>query len=498
MARVMDADTALKLLNLILSYNNEGELHPIFNQAARNRYHLHRYMDFPLKAGDVSLDGFVWIDETEFTPEVPDGKFWDSEDYTRGMAFLNEFSLINVDYSTGYSNMHVLVHKRARSRMGDDERSQWSSAARCLLMDSITLNWALDHVLYRRDVGPHLEACQRHVKAEHDDPLLESEYQGKIALVFRQAGRSEAAESALKKTLGLRKAAFGLLDNATLHAMSQLARLYIDQGRYSDAEAMLRELLNNAYCVKKADEDNSKDTVNIPDADDPLHDARILGDTKELGNVLVLQDQKEVAAQVFHKILECYDQMGDTAKVRTYRRLEATLSGEEVVDFTIQEAMERLADAKKKKSGPDHPGMTAAKKTLAETWTKHGGYVEAEKLYNELSSARGTRRHWQRNGDLVIYLYSKTMYEEAINLMQECWEGQRVVFGPQHTLTLQSEHCIRQFHEVQANAPDYLNASLRNTAIQASIDALGDRAPEWMLRCEPESEEDLMRAHMER
>lgn len=562
MTRVKDAEVALKLLSLICFYNNEGDIHAIFDQAAKFRYETQRHLEFPLKAGEVRLDDLVWTFDTDVTPEDPDGRAWDPNDYIMGMGFLNEFSLIKFDSVTAYSNMHILVHDWARNRMGDEERSEWGLAARSILMDSITFKSGLHYVMYRRDVAPHVEVCQKHVRVEHHDPLLESEFQGKMALTFRQAGNLKAAESALAKALEYRKLAFGLLHDGTFAAMSQLANIYVDQGRYPEAEEMLREVLDRrgvhqreqtweavGKAQRTAAENNHKDEVAIPSSDDPLDNPGILKDTKALANVLVAQDQKAAAADLCLKIQQWYERTDENSpKVRRYKEFVSRLRSEideSNIALTIHEAYQQVADAEAR-YGRLHPTTIGHIKTLARTMTRHDGHLEAEKLYQEVfewrcraygevtiqafDARQDVARSISRQGryyeadsifaelmiqysgilgpkhpttlevkvDLALCLYGKTLYDEAITLMEECLADRREVLGPQHTLTRQAEHCLRQIRETQATAPDYLNAGLRNKAMKTSLGVLGDRAPEWMRQWEPESEEALMRAHLER
>ncbi|KUI57201.1 Patatin-like protein 2 [Cytospora mali] len=566
MARVKDAEVALKLLNLVCFYNHVGDLHAIFDQAAKFRYEMQRHLEFPLKAGDISLDDLVWTFKTDITTENPDGRAWDSEDYVRGMSFLNDFSLIKFDSVSAYCNMHVLVHEWARNRMGDGERSDWGLAARSILMDSLSLKSGHYYIIYRRDVTPHLEACQKYVKAEHDSVPLESEYQGKMAYTFQQAGNMDAAEIALTKALEYRKRIFGVQNEATFAAMSQLAQVYVKQGRYAKAEETLREVIDRrklyqqelkqqaieeaqklARKGKGKGKENGKDNAVFLDADGTLDNPKIRKDTKNLLKVLILQDRWEVAANIASGITEWYEGMDlNNDKVRTYRNFVARLKGETTEDdLTIQEAMQKLADTTAL-MGPIHPNTIRDTEKLAQTLARHGGLLEAQKLLMEVFEwTQGTYgpespeafeamckvahnlfsqgRYFEADDvyyavethynealgplhpktlavklDLGLCLYCKTMYSSAIRLAQECLEGRTVILGPQHTMTLQAEHCLRQFRETQANAPDWFRAGLRNTAIQASINALGDRAPDWMKQWKPESEEDLVRAHIER
>lgn len=561
MARAKDAETALKLLNLFCFYNNEGYIHTIFDQAAKIRYEKQRHLDFPIKAGDVELGDLLEGFRKNVTHETPDGIEWDSDDYASGISFLHEFSLIKVDFSTAYSNMHILIHDWARNRMGKRERSEWGSAARAILLDSVSFKKHPRYVAYRRDVTPHVELCQRYVTVEHDDPLLESEYLGKVAEIFQAANRLEAAEFALEKALKYRQAAFGFLHRATFSAMSQLADIYSEQGRYAKAEELLRELLDrrrihqqdqkweSIYEAQKAASKNNHNCKPIVlDADDPLDDPRFMNNTKSLSSVLISLDQKEAAAEVCLKIQRWYEHNdASSPKVRIYRDFVSRLRSEidEANGLSIHEASQRLTDSEAR-HGRVHPETICHMKALADILVREEGYPEAQKLYlevyefqqrlygetsNEAFDAmrniahtlwlqkrvfeaddlyHALQTHWvavlgnlhpktlRAKFDMALCLYAKTMYIRAERLMGECLEGRRTVLGPDHTLTRQSEHLLRQIRETRATGTDYFRAGLRNSAIQTSIDALGDRAPEWMRRWEPESVEDLMRGHLAR
>lgn len=563
MDMVKDAVVALKLLNLICFYNNEGTIRTIFIYAARFRYEMERYVEFPLEACGIKLDDLVWTSEKHISPEAPGGRMWDFEDYVRGMSFLNEFSLLKVNFSTGYSNMHILVHDWARNRMSDRERMEWGFAARSILMDSLDLKSNLKSIAHRRDILPHLEVCRKHVKLEHIDDLLESEYQGKMARVFRQVRNLEAAEDALTTALEKRKGVLGLLNNGTFAAMSQLGVLYEDQGRFSKSEEMLREVLDRRRLLQidmkwdaldKAQRVAGKGNEGyVPitfEADDPLDDPQILNDTKSLIHVLTRQDQRKAAADLCLKIQKWYERADlDGPMVNIYKDFVTQLTSTDPMSLssatTVLEAQQLVANAEAR-FGPRSQIVMSHKATLASALQQEGGCLAAEELYREVyewkkesygEDSIEAAEAWRRVGkalqrqnrafeadvifyavvakfnevfgpthpktlsakvDLGICLYAKTEYDEAIRIMQECAEARRVVLGPQHTLMLQSEHCVRQFRHTQAIAPEHLLASFRNKAIQDSIDVLGDCAPEWMRQWEPEPEEELILAAYKR
>lgn len=404
MARVKDASTALKLLNLISFYHNEGAMGIIFQRAALNRHEIGRIETFPLKAGEVELESLIETWETEVTPEHTDGRCWIGADVVGGLGFLNEFSLITFDVSMDYVNMHILVHEWARDRMDGDERANWGVAAKSLVMDSIKLKRDVRDSRHRRDILPHMEACLKHVKAEHEDCALESEYLGKAASVFEQACNLDAAATMMLKALEYRKAYFGPLHDGPLSAMSKLAILYRDQAKYDEAEEMLLEVIDRRTLYLKelkwqasrdanlttGDEKEHQRTV--LDAYNPLDDRELRRDKVALVRVLIQKDLGSAAADIMEEFLRWNEGKhgADSTEALTWRR-RATAARDssfsrrvEREHMTVQEASEKFQSSAAKR-GHDHRLTISAKEKLAEAFVRQGAFQEALELLWQVS-----------------------------------------------------------------------------------------------------------------
>ncbi|KAL5866436.1 hypothetical protein ACKVWM_011664, partial [Pyricularia oryzae] len=66
---------------------------------------------------------------------------------------------------------------------------------------------------------------------------------GNLAWVLNNQGKYEEAEQMLRKTLALYKQVLGPENPSTLAGMNNLALVLDNQGKYEEAEQMLRETL---------------------------------------------------------------------------------------------------------------------------------------------------------------------------------------------------------------------------------------------------------------
>lgn len=563
LARAKDAEIALKILNLICFYHNEGFVGAIFNQAAINRYRTQRFIHIPLKAGEVELESLIRTYETEITPDEPEGRGWDSDTSLGGINFLHEFSLLKFDISTSYTNMHILVHDWARDRLDSKEKSDWGLAARSLLMDSIRLAGGVRGAVYRRETTTHLEACLKHVTAEQDDIALESEHLAKVAKVFQQASKLDAAEAALTKALQYRTVYFGLLDPAPFIAMSQLARLYEDQGKYWKAEEMLLEVIDRRKLYYKEEKwqaalDRHKTIADGEahpepelDEDEPLDDKSLRDDVFVLGRILVLEDSRLAAADVYEEILGWNERKhGEhSPEARKYRRKVNRLRGigdsDDEAELTIQDAQEAY-DQVTARLGTNHFSAIAAQRRLARVLVKNGALREAqdhlwhvyqwsETLYGEnslpnadaaisvgellqkrsmLFDAINMYEHAcityrMKLGDhhpkslgclknLAVAVAALPEYESAIKIMEICRAGLVETLGEDHRLTRLSANLLRQFQYFEETVPDYIRITVANKTIADNRDAWGEDAPLWMQEWEPQPVEPIIQERLDR
>ncbi|KKY38359.1 putative vegetative incompatibility protein 2 [Diaporthe ampelina] len=464
LARVKDASTALKLLNLISFYHNEGSIGIIFERAALGRYEIGRIENYPLKAGEVELESLIETFETEITPEHPDGRDWLCADVVRGLGFLHEFSLIKFDLSADYTNMHILVHEWARDRMGEDEKAGWGVAAKSLVMDSIKLGNGVQGTRYRRDILPHMEACLKHVQAEHEDSALESEYLGKAAAVFEHASNLDAAVAMMLKALEYRKAYFGPLHDGPISAISKLGRLYKTQANYDKAEETLLEAIDRRTLYLKEQEwqafkeasvtpvDEKAHQKAVLDAYNPLDDKYIRKDKLVLAEVLLQRDNMSAAADVFEEFTSwSEDKHGkDSPEARQWRNRASKARDtnisrqvDESQSMSIEEAQEKL-ERKVAELGHVHQSTISAKKGLAQALIKQRAFREASTLLWEVCCwhkslyGENSLRHMDATVALAeLYLKQERLYDaEDLYSVTMCkYEG---LLGLRHPKTIDS------------------------------------------------------------
>lgn len=562
LTRAKDAEIALKLLNMICFYHNEGSICAIFGRGAMSRYRTERFQHFPLKAGEVELESLIETSEAEVTLAFPEGRAWLYDDFLRGMGFLQEFSLVKFDVSVEYINMHILVHEWARDRLDSEERSNWGLAAKALLMDSIRFNNNVAGIKHRDDVIPHFEACLKHVTAEQDDLGLESEYLSKMAQVFQQASRLDAAETALTKALQYRRIYFGTLHPGSCAAISQLASVYKDQGMYGKAEEMLLEVIDRRKLYLQEEKWQASFDRELTTADDEVHheppldvddfldDKQLRKDLNALSNIYLLQDNFSAAADVQEELLRWkvrtygeYSQEARVARSRLKRFRGDCDDGEE--GMTLEEAAAKYETANAE-LGQNHHSTVLAEQHLARILLNKGEIDEALKLlwhvyhWRKALYGEGSLKHAEAACKVAQVLCKRDMlfdaialyeqahltygrklglshpitikslldlakcfawigeYRSAVDMMDGCLEGLNLVLGKDHHLPILCYHFLHQFRQFDETVPDYIRVMVKNNAIQANRDALGQDAPAWMQKWEPAPTEPLIQAHLDR
>lgn len=538
MARVKDAELALKILRLICFYHNEGVLQNVFANAAQNRHVWDRHKHFPLRAGDVELEEFVSTVDAPIGPETPEGRKWLGENWAMGMALLHSYSLIQFDYSVGYSNMHILVHDWARNRMDETERREWGLAARCLLMDSLTSTSRYADVAHRRDAVPHLQVLLQHADIQHDDLALESEYQAKMARVYRQVNDLQAAETALQRTLKLRKEAYGLLDRSTFTAMSQLASLYLDQGQYAQAADTALEVIDRRRLLHQEShwEATQEGVSHDQRSEEILDDDSARKDALVLLRALIRLDARAGAENMLVDMIDWSERRhGSRSKeTRIYQRLLTRLRAEIDSEIDADIRRQKIEDARQEledttaEQGPDHAATIIAKRKLGRLlanqdacpvafqllgdvweWNQHAygldsvqsvdaGYIVAKLLLKQCRPYEAdvvfesaVRTYEETLGklhpktlnayqDMSLCHLMKADYRAAITAMGICAEGREAVLGPDHRLTRVSQACLANLLKSEKVLPPWIRAGMNNKAVKTSKTILGPAAPQWM------------------
>nr|AET07143.1 vegetative incompatibility protein 2 [Cryphonectria parasitica] len=466
LTKARHAEVALMLLRLLCFYHNEGLLFVVFLYAAKERHKLDRNTYFPVKAGDVDLNELVEITEQDISPEFPDGQAWVNIGWIESVKLLEEFSLIKFNASNGYSSMHVLVHDWARSCMEDEEKREWALAARCLLMDSISLGTDRLSAHWHKLIMPHLQVVMKYANIPHADLGLESEYQIRMARALRQSHKFKHANTALQQALDYRKKYFGIDDLHTFDVMRHLARLYEDQGLFAEAESMLLELIDRRRLQIRdkmwtaALETNSTDAtreVEMPAfySEKLLDNAALNTDTKQLLIVLMKMDSRQAAEKVMVDLLKwTSEKFGeDNSKTRfwqdTLDQFRRGLDVRDTEDSTLR--VERAREEVKVKSeqyGPFEPQTLGAERQLAKALELDGAFQEADDRltyiieYCELIYGKHSLQHIDAIFAMAKSLNQQMRPYEADEILVTVLDRYGTLLGQQHPKTLEARYEI--------------------------------------------------------
>ncbi|KAK7737416.1 hypothetical protein SLS53_006489 [Cytospora paraplurivora] len=454
--RALKATYALQLLNLVCFYHNEGCLANMFNCAAVTRFLCDRASWFPLKAEDTSLDQFVTLslDPTDESYE------WKPQSFRLGMGFLEEFSLISYDHDSMYSNMHVLVHDWARTRMAKQQRYEWGSAARCILMDSLDANDTRELIIHRRNLVPHLDTCLKYVGGYDDDLGLEAEYQTRIAKTYEDADRIQKASQAHLKAVVYASRAFGVLEEDVLDIISALAKFSKRHGYEKKAEQSWLEVIDRRIIKydeerwriahKKSRQGSSRtprDTINEDYNGEALDEPKLRDDKVSLTALYVNQSRWDDARRQIEDILE-WDRRrarspGDDEDkfVLRARDLARRISGQKAKQITVQEARENHLKAEEM-WGPDDRETIKRRRILAERLEKEGLLRDAEGHFEYIfrwyqkthgGIASETMQAWLQ---LAENLNAQDRPIEAMGIQTVVLQRYRTRLGPDHPRTL--------------------------------------------------------------
>ncbi len=249
--------------------------------------------------------------------------------------------------------------------------------------------------------GDHAEAGKQFGAAVNeaeafgaDDPRLAESLNG-LAVVYREQGRYTEAEPLLKRALAIREKALGPAHSDVIQSLSNLAGLYQTQGRHADAEPLL----------KRVRDLEPRTTVAEP----------LFGSVQ--GLELPSFGQSPELMEAFNSSITLYQQ-GRYSEAEPYAKEALRLGTEEF--------------------GPNAPSTAALLNELAPIYQAQGRYAEAEPLFQRSlairEKAHGTEHpHVATSLNNLAALYrAQGRYAEAEPLFQRSLAIWEKTLGPEH------------------------------------------------------------------
>ncbi|KAL2022760.1 hypothetical protein VTK56DRAFT_4576 [Thermocarpiscus australiensis] len=244
------AAAAPKVLSLLCFYHHNGIPTAMLERAAEERHRNGSWQDCPLrnltKPPDRSWDFLVGTNAEGV---------WSPGYFTGGLYVLRSFSLVKLSDDGRTISMHVLVHSWARHRMEKEIASQWNTAARVLLLESIGWSSTLPEQSFARFLGPHFEACLSDKTQDLPDEMYEAHLLEKLGWYFGIEKRFLDARDCLLKASRIYKFVGGSQSWRYIKNLTHLARLCHEMGDLSEAELFYWEAIERLEQKQKQIDD---------------------------------------------------------------------------------------------------------------------------------------------------------------------------------------------------------------------------------------------------
>ena len=266
-----------------------------------------------------------------------------------------------------------------------------------------------------------------------------------LAGIYINQGRYKDAEQLLKKALA--GAQYWKPDDEwRLYYTGTLARAYTGQGRYKEAEQLYETILKKMYKVSGEDDN---ETLNIKDG---------------FAKLRLLQGNYDQAEEMLVETMETRKRRWGSQHTRTLvsmNNLAVLRTRQERYDDANAMFVEVLK-ARQQKLGENHPSTLGTIHCLGVLRREQQSYEEAENLLRQALEGRKFKlgkNHPACFGsmhELAILYKEQTRYEEAEKYLLEAVEGRRLKLGDTHPHTIESLNNLIALYEAW-NKPEKAN-----------------------------------------
>ena len=301
------------------------------------------------------------------------------------------------------------------------------------------------------------------------DLLAQSGALSEQALVLYKQGRYADAEPLLKQALAIQKAALGPDDPDIAPVMNNLAGIYRELGRYADAEALYRQALE------------------IREKLLGRNDSALASSLNNLAAVLSNQGRYSDAEPLFRRAISLKEKASgqdDPDVARTLNNL-AQLYRLQGLYAQAELLCKRALATLKKALGPDHPDVATGLNNLAQVYWAQARYGEAEPLFKRALEIREKTFGSEHpvvavslNGLAELYRV-QGRYAEAGALYRRALAIREKALGPDHPDVGTSLHDMAALEQAQGHYGEAEPLYRRSLAIREK--ALGPEHPDVAL-----------------
>ncbi|CUA72935.1 Kinesin light chain [Rhizoctonia solani] len=405
-----------ELLWLTAYLHYDGIFEEIFERAARNIQVGH----YTLPPTELELQACDRVRQYLLVFLDSNGN-WDTVKFTRVMADLRSYSLIDFDRMNLTYRIHVLVHDWAKTVIPHTPELAIECTATLL---SLSIDWE-EHsksLAFKRQLGLHVTAALTHnpnIGANHSDYMQE---------VYRYTGQWEQRAKLLHRLLSTFREELGEESLKTWSTIRNLAQTYSNLGQYEEVLRLRKQVLD-AY--KRLHGEEHPATLNC------MYDLSCsylnLGryDEAEQLQMQTLDAYKRVMGEEHP-----YTRASMNVLAQTYARLGRF--GE------VERLQVQALDAYKQVLGSEHPSTLISMNNLALLYSRLGRYKDAEQLQVQtLNACKRVMGEEHPDTFLSMSALAATYgylgrHDEAAQLQIQALNKFKRVLGEEHPITLGS------------------------------------------------------------
>jgi len=249
-----------------------------------------------------------------------------------------------------------------------------------------------------------------------------------VGWCFKVNGKYAEAEQMLRQTLKLRKKVLDEKHPSTLDSMNNLAIVLDSQGKYEKAEQMHRQTLTLMKKMLGEEHPSTLDSMN------------------NLAEVLRSQGKYEKAEQMHRQTLTLKKKMlGEehSSTLDSMNNLAIVLDSQGKYEKADQMHRQTLT-LKKKVLGEEHPSTLDSMNNLAEVLRSQGKYEKAEQMHRQTLTLKKKvldEEHpstLDSMNNLAAVLHNQEKYEKAEQMNRQTLELRKKMLGKEHPDTLVS------------------------------------------------------------
>jgi tetratricopeptide (TPR) repeat protein len=249
-----------------------------------------------------------------------------------------------------------------------------------------------------------------------------------VGWCFKINGKYAEAEQMLRQTLMLKEKVLGEEHPSTLDSMNNLAIALDSQGKYEEAEQMHRQTL--MLTKKVLDEKHPSTLDSMNNLAIVLHSQGKYEEAEQMHRQTLMLTKKVLGKEHPHTL----DSMNNLAEL-----LDSQGKYEEAEQMHRQ-----TLKLRKKVLGKEHPDTLVSMNNLAEVLDSQGKYEEAEQMHRQTLELRKKMLGKEHSATLVSMnnlaevLHYQEKYEEAEQVHRQTLELRKKVLGKEHLNTLMS------------------------------------------------------------